>query len=77
MPKHCPKCQAVLYSRARGICPECKAPLPDNLRLTARQKADLADAELALERAIAEKKKSAPSDLAYPGTDGAGTYSDT
>jgi threonine synthase len=34
----CPSCSALLYSRISGICPECKSPLPQDLRLSEDEK---------------------------------------
>jgi predicted amidophosphoribosyltransferase len=34
----CPSCSALLYSRTSGFCPECKSPLPDDLRLSDDEK---------------------------------------
>jgi hypothetical protein len=34
----CPSCSALLYSRTSGFCPECKASLPQDLRLNDDEK---------------------------------------
>ena len=34
----CPSCNAMLYSRASGACPECHAPLPPEMQPTEEEK---------------------------------------
>ena len=37
METHCPACGALIYSRRAKLCDSCRAPIPDELRITGKQ----------------------------------------
>jgi hypothetical protein len=39
--RHCPKCQRILYDRSLERCGFCAAPIPEDLRFSAEEKAEV------------------------------------
>ena len=37
METHCPACGALIYSRRARLCDGCRAPIPEELRITGEQ----------------------------------------
>jgi hypothetical protein len=54
--RHCPKCQRILYDRSLERCGFCSAPIPEELRFSPDEKAevDRMAAEVALNQKIRE-----------------------
>tara|TARA_Y100001934_G_C12356449_1_gene778450 strand:+ start:2186 stop:2425 length:240 start_codon:yes stop_codon:yes gene_type:complete len=53
---HCPSCERVLYNRRASQCGYCGAHIPEELRFTADEEAEL-DRQLAELKALRDKRE--------------------
>jgi hypothetical protein len=57
MPPKCPSCNAILYSRMSGICPECRNRIPPELLPTEEEKLALKRDNEKMRNWVADEKE--------------------